>query len=480
MREGSDFDEIDEDVKNRLFSLDEILSESEVEEVESGEKTISKEERDELLQEVHGSFLSESERDELVRESLRVISPKTGNDIDPEEVCKLYLEDGLSMKKVGEHFGFKTGRSIKRILESVGVQVRQSGAQGEKLDPDEVLGLYLEEGLSLRKIGEHFGFKSGKPIKRILEAEGIEIRPVGFQKIEIDSDEVYRLYFEEHWDLREIANHFGCESTDPIHRVFSEEGWKTRYQETYEKEIEPEEVFRLYDDGMSIRNIGEHYGVSYGRIHRIFEEHGKEYGREIQIDPDIIHRLYFEEGLSKDEVCERLGVSKKPIDRIFEEQEWEKRPSGFQPIEIDIDEFKRLYYKEELELDLIAECLQVSTSTVIRFREEQELEDRVLKYGKELRDEIFGTDCRLCGEPYEHVHRKDGKPHKSHILWSRKSLLKLNPDDWAALCEGCHRVTHMLMRTYGFDWNQIETKVKDMLDRMSFRERLKGALSKWF
>ncbi|MFW9804596.1 MAG: helix-turn-helix domain-containing protein [Candidatus Thorarchaeota archaeon] len=56
-------------------------------------------------------------------------------------------------------------------------------------------------------------------------------------------------------------------------------------------------MFRLYDDGMSIRNIGEHYGVSYGRIHRILEEQGKECCREIQNDPDIIHRLYFEEGL---------------------------------------------------------------------------------------------------------------------------------------------------------------------------------------
>ena len=358
---------------------------------------------------------------------------------------------------------------------------KQSGAQGEKLDPDEVLGLYLEEGLSLRKIGEHFGFKSGKPIKRILEAEGIEIRPVGFQKIEIDSDEVYRLYFEEHWDLREIANHFGCKSTDPIHRVFSEEGWKTRYQETYEKEIEPEEVFRLYnEEGLSQKKIGAHFGVSIGPIRRTFKEHNMEYGQEIQIDPEIIFRLYYDEGLTRDEVCERLGVSRTPIDRIFEEQEWEKRPAGFQSVEIDLDEFKRLYYEEELELEEMAERLQVSIRTIIRFREEQELEDRVLKYGTELRDEIFGTECRLCGKSYEHVHRKDGKSHKSHILWSRKSLLKLNPDEWVALCEPCHRVTHSLMRAYGFEWDFIEEKVKGILGRRSILREISDALSKWF
>ena len=330
-------------------------------------------------------------------------------------------------------------------------------------------------------MGHHYGFKDGrKTMKRILNVAGVEVRSAGFQEIEIDPEELYKLYFGEGKGLNECTEHFSCKSTDPILRVFREQGWKTRYQETYEKEIDPEEVFRLYDEGMSIRKIGDRYGVSYGRIHRIFEEHDKEYSQEIRIDPQIIYHLYFEEGLSKEQVCEHLGVSKRPVDRIFEEQEWEKRPSGFQPVEIDIEKFKRLYYEEELELDLIAEHLQVSTSTVIRFREEQELEDRVLKFGKELRDEIFGTECRLCGEPYEHVHRKDGTPHKSHILWSRKSLLTLNPDEWAALCVPCHRVTHSLMRAYDFEWNQIEKKVKVILGRTSFREKLSDALTKWF
>ncbi len=416
MRDSSEFDEINEDVSDRLFTLDEIMSESEVEEVETGEATMSEEERDELLREVH--------------DSIRVVSPKTGEEIDPEEFCRLYLEEGMSLRKMGKHFGFKDGR---------------------------------------------------KTMQRILKACGVEIRSVGFQKADIDPEDLYRLYFGEGWGLNECAEHFQCKSTDPILRVFTEEGWKTRYQETYEKEIDPEEVFRLYDEeGLSLKTIGEHFGVSIGPIRRILKENNMEYSQEIQIDPKSIHRLYFDEGFSKEEVCELLGVSKKPIDRIFKEEGWDKRPVGFQPVEIDLDDFKQLYYEEELELDLIAERLQVSTITVIRFREEHKLEDRVLKYGKELRDEIFGTECRLCGKHYEHVHKKDGKPHKSHILWSRKSLLKLNPDDWAALCMPCHRVSHTLMRAYDFDWNQIEKKVKDILGRMSLREKLKGALSKRF
>jgi predicted DNA-binding protein YlxM (UPF0122 family) len=340
---------------------------------------------------------------------------------------------------------------------------KQSGAQGEKLDPDEVLGLYLEEGLSLRKIGEHFGFKSGKPIKRILEAEGIEIRPVGFQKIEIDPEEAHRLYFGEHWQLKEIAEHYGCKSTSSIHRVFKEHGWKTRYQETYEKEIDPDEVFRLYnEDGLSLRKIGEHFGVSIGPIRRIFEEHNMEYSQEIQIDPDVIHHLYFEEGLSKEEVCERLGVSKRPIDRIFEDQGWEKRPAGFQPVEIDLDEFKRLYYGEELLLKEIAQHFEVSETTVSRFRKEHNLKIRDKTTIRNLRDSLFGTECVTCGKPRRLIHKKDGEPHITEILWRKKDLLALDPNDWVALCRPCHRITHSLMRYYHCEWKAIEIALKKL------------------
>ncbi|MHA2223010.1 MAG: hypothetical protein ACXAAO_13260 [Candidatus Thorarchaeota archaeon] len=444
-RDSSEVDEIDEDVSDRLFSLDEIMSDSEVEEVEVDEGTMSEDEREELLREVH--------------DSVKVISPKTGEEIDPEEVCRLY-KDGMSLKKVGEHFGFKDGR---------------------------------------------------KPMKRILKACGVEIRSVGFQEIEIDPEELYRLYFGEGMGLNECAEHFQCKSTDPILRVFRKEGWKTRYQETYEKEIDPEEVFRLYDEGMSIRKIGDHYGVSYGRIHREFIEHDKEYGQEIQVDPEVIHGLYFGEGLSRDEVCETLGFSRKVFNRILKEQEWEARPAGFQPLEIDIEEFKRLYhegltYKQladhfqmslrtvsrvssEIELEVrkwparnrvdldelyrmyhedeekmwkIAEHFGVSQRIINIILNEQNWEKRKTKSAREIRDEMFGTECVSCGKPKEIVHRKDGTPHHRRVTWAKKSLKTLDPDDWVSLCEPCHRLTHSLMTSFSCEWKDIERILQEL------------------
>ena len=395
MREGSEFDEAGEEVRDRLFSLNEIMSDSEVEEV--AERRISEAERDELLREVH--------------DSVKVTSPKTGEVIDPEEVVRKYLKDEMSLKK----------------------------------------------------IGADYGYKSGKPIKRILETEGVEIRPVGFQEITIDPDEAYRLYFEEKWDLKDVAAHFGCKSADPIHRVFEEYGWKTRQQISYQKEIDPEEVFRLYnEEGLSHRKIGEIFGVSDGPIRRIFKEHGMPYGQEIQVDSKELHYLYFELGLSKEETCEALGISKKPFDRILREQGWDARSAGFQPIEIDIDEFKKLYYEEELNLKEIAKHFEVSESTLRRFRKENDLKIRDKPTIRELRNNLFGTECAICEKPRKFIHKKDGEPHPSEILWRTQFLLTLNPDDWVALCRSCHRITHSLMRNYQSEWYEIELALKKL------------------
>jgi predicted DNA-binding protein (UPF0251 family) len=271
------------------------------------------------------------------------------------------------------------------------------------------------------------------------------------------------MYFDEGKGLRECAKRFSCKSTDPILRVFREQGWKTRYQETYEMDIDPDEVFRLYDEGVSIGNIAEHYGVSYGRIHREFIEHEKEYGQEIQVDPEVIHQLYFGEGLSRDDVCETLGFSRKVFDRVFSEQEWETRPVGFQPVEIDLDEFKRLYYEKELQLKKMASYFDVSVSTLIRFRKEHNLKIRDKTTVRELRDSMFGIECVIdCGRPRKHIHKKDGEEHPSEILWSKNELSNLNPDDWAALCSPCHRMVHSMMKNFGSEWDEIAPILKKL------------------
>ncbi|MBN2230734.1 MAG: hypothetical protein JW779_14190 [Candidatus Thorarchaeota archaeon] len=82
----------------------------------------------------------------------------------------------------------------------------------------------------------------------------------------------------------------------------------------------------------------------------------------------------------------------------------------------------------------------------------------------ELRDLIFGTECTICGEPREAIHKKDGTPHPQRTLWTRKSLRSLNASDWVALCKNCHTAAHALMKLGGAEWGTIEKMLLRLKD----------------
>jgi len=52
---------------------------------------------------------------------------------------------------------------------------------------------------------------------------------------------------------------------------------------------------------------------------------------------------------------------------------------------------------------------------------------------KELRQSFFGSECSLCGTDNKKrrvaIHRKDGRPHRSSLLWSTGNLKSLDKDE---------------------------------------------------
>ena len=65
------------------------------------------------------------------------------------------------------------------------------------IDVDEVRRLYFDEGWSMVKITQRYGYRTSSVISRIFKENEWESRPVTRSKIEIQPNEVYRLYFEE-------------------------------------------------------------------------------------------------------------------------------------------------------------------------------------------------------------------------------------------------------------------------------------------
>lgn len=97
-----------------------------------------------------------------------------------------------------------------------------------------------------------------------------------------------------------------------------------------------------------------------------------------------------------------------------------------------------------------------NTPSSDRYRELQKQGNSNLE---NLRCELFGESCHFCGtrstEKKIVVHRKDFRPHNKRLLESKRYLRTLNPDDWAALCNKCHRYTHWAHEILGMDKDDL-------------------------
>ncbi len=353
--------------------------------------------------------------------------------IDPDEIYRLYYEKGLSMVKIAQRYGYRTSSIVSRIFKENGWESRPSERSKVIIKPEEVHRLYFEEKRTLLEIGKEFGFKSAIPIRRIFEENGWETRR---RWKRLDSHIVYNLYFNEDLSFEKLAKKLGLDSIYPIERIFEVNGWSAR-RGIKKFDVDPDEVYRLYyEEGRTMKQIATHYGYkTSGAISRIFRKNNWDPWRtrcvDYDIDVDEVYGLYYMDKLSLAEIQRRLGKTAYAINKVFEKMEWEKR--------------KIAYETEEL-----------------RLLGQKEASDRYIQSIKEMREKIFGQDCTVCGNEMNAIHRKDGKKHSSNLLWSRKGLESVEPDEWVPLCMECHLVVHTLMRINIQDWQTILSILKNV------------------
>ena len=90
----------------------------------------------------------------------------------------------------------------------------------------------------------------------------------------------------------------------------------------------------------------------------------------------------------------------------------------------------------------------------------EEIAEETREKIKELRKLLFGEKCSLCGDSKNRrlvIHRKDGRPHRHRLLWSEGNLKYLNPDEWAVLCQKCHRYVHWAEASLGLEWGDLDS-----------------------
>ncbi len=221
--------------------------------------------------------------------------------------------------------------------------------------------------------------------------------------------------------------------------------------------------------------IAKKLGVTPKEISDVFEKLGIDAQRYSQRDIEI-GRLYYASRLSKIDIARKLGVSYNTVIRTFDKYGWKSLP---RPKSADPEEARRLYEKGLFQKE-IAKQLGVSYYTIGNYLRElgvdirkrgyksderraearKEKAQRHLNKVKSLRDEKFGSTCRICGVGRDErkiaIHRKDCQKHDEKELWSLKGLRKLDPVEWAALCVMCHRGAHWAHDDMSVGFDKLE------------------------
>ena len=381
-------------------------------------------------------------------------SEKRQRDIIEVKTYRSGFGEGKSQSEVTNRV-VKSRRTIMKAFRETRREPHPHGTTG--ID-EAVYRLYFKEGLSQQKVAERLGFKTSQPVRRVFKERGWNPRRERHNLLarkDIRDDEVRQLYFDEGLTQKEAAEKLNA-SLHTIRKVFREHGWKVRQRVEVEHNKETRRSMRkhsraeeyvprlCFDEGLTQREAAQKLGVSEDEIRGVFRKKGWETRldpRKKSIDAEEVRRLYFDEGFSQQEVAEKLGfTSASPIRRIFRENGWKPRRDR---TGISMRFFES---KEERELAR-TEARRATTQRI-----------------KELRDAIFGAECRICGLSKDErtlvIHRKDGAEHGTNALWGISTLKSLNPDEWAALCIPCHRGVHWLMSETGINWDTIESRLE--------------------
>ena len=328
-------------------------------------------------------------------------------------------------------------------------------SKGSGISIEDVHRLYFEEGMTQRQIAQIFGLSSHAPINRIFKVNGWKARPAAPTREEADSEYVYRLYFDERKSMKEVAQILGLKGISPIQRIFKENGWNARgrwgqgcprrtfsndaerkqaKQERYE--LRKQRLKKLREDlfGIRCRICG------VGKDEKTLAIHRKDFQGHEQ---NLLWKAESLRSLKPNEFAALCVACHRGVHWIHKEYS-----IGWTEIERILAQ--KTGTKHQSKEPFILTNHQ-SISRLSGRRSKQKIDD--------LRKSLFGTNCQICGEDNKKrrlvIHRKDGKPHWNGLLRDECSLMALNPDEWAALCQKCHRYVHWTMDNLGLSWDDL-------------------------
>ena len=193
-----------------------------------------------------------------------------------------------------------------------------------ELDKKTFTRLYINEGLSLRKIADMYD-RSYMFAHYRKNKYGIPTCPWSAKK-GISKQILQRLCVNESLSPEIVAKQLSC-SPAMVRKKCTEYGIRLKGQKV--REIPKKLLEKLYmEEGRSIREVTEELRCSYETIRKKFKHYGipkrNAGSKKIEIDETTLWKLYVKEGKSVSEIAKVFGCSVGPIYRKIKRKGLEK------------------------------------------------------------------------------------------------------------------------------------------------------------
>lgn len=171
-------------------------------------------------------------------------------DIPRSLLKRLYYDEGLSLKKVGERLGCGEW-VIRNRMKKYGLRARRPGGRRRwDISEDLLRQLYYEEGLSQVKIAKRIGCDE-RVIRNRMREFGMEPKsPADYKWLDIPEALVRKLYCQDGLSLAQAAKQLGCSQTVILRRL-QEYGIDRRPRGGSPKYSVPENVLNTWTPGLA-------------------------------------------------------------------------------------------------------------------------------------------------------------------------------------------------------------------------------------
>jgi transposase len=251
----------------------------------------------------------------------------------------------------------------------------------QKVSQDDVVNLYLQ-GLTIFEVAEKTGI-SAPYVSKILKKHGVSARKKSGRdrNADVSNSELCAAYAELKSSVA-VAEKFGVCSTTVLKAVRAEGNGtsiQVRKKRNYLDDSQKKSVVQMYSEGLSMRQVSEHFGVSESCVVRIVgaagvvarERSGRPRGSAV--DDFSLVRAYVA-GKTSVEVAEEFGVAGSTVIDAVRSAGEVVRPGGAQKLDIPSSVVEQ--YKQGVSVPEIAKSLGVSSGPVERVLKEEGIQMR--------------------------------------------------------------------------------------------------------